>query len=86
MDDRPKWHFAELTMRPCSLSQRCVKCSSADALATRMSSKYTNKNGMSRSTESISRWNVCAAPLRPNGIRRNSKSLNGVMTAVLETS
>ena len=34
----------------------------------------------------VLRWNMCAAFFRPNGMRKNSKSPNGVITAVLGTS
>ena len=37
-------------------------------------------------TWSMKRWNVWAALRRPNGMRRNSKRPNGVVTAVFETS
>lgn len=42
----------------------------------------TNTNDIPCSMESINRWNVCAAPLRPKGILRDSNNPNGAITAV----
>lgn len=59
------WHLAGFTISPCSCKcrniwRRCNWCSSVENLVTRISSKYTNTNSKSSSTESIRHWIICA--------------------------
>ncbi len=53
------------------------------ALATRISSRYTNVKGRPPNRESMRRWNVMPAFLKPKGMQTNLKRPKGVMMAVL---
>lgn len=73
----PNWHLAGFTISPCSCKcrniwRRCNRCSSVENLVTRISSKYTNTNSKSSSTESIRHWNICANPF---GSKRHPEEL-----------
>src|SRR5450830_1371695 len=90
-DVAAKTHFAGFSWSPFSAItvrnwRRWAQCSSREALAIKLSSKYVNTKGRRRKRRSMRRWKVWAAFFKPNGMNTYSNSPKGVIIAVLGMS